>query len=84
MGTGIVATLLHNFPYGVRSLDVIANVVFCLNILLFGLFSVVSLLRYYLFPGLWSAMLRHPVQSLFLGTLDALRRVRFSGKTLAH
>lgn len=72
MGTGIVAILLRNFPYGARWLDVMANVIFVLNVCLFVVFSAVSLLRYYIFPGLWGAMLKHPVQSLFLGIYDHL------------
>jgi len=41
---------------------------FFLNLLLFILFNILSLWRYIAFPGIWSNMLRHPVQSLYLGT----------------
>lgn len=41
---------------------------FFLNLALFVLFSALSLARYILFPGIWNRMLRHPVQSLYLGT----------------
>lgn len=40
---------------------------FVLNILLFTVFMMASALRYLLYPGLWSTMLRHPVVPLFLG-----------------
>lgn len=69
MGTGIVSILLHNFPYGARWLSWISIVIFGLNVLLFSLFTAVSIVRYTVFRGIWSCMLRHPVQSLFLGTI---------------
>ena len=68
MGTGIVSILLHNLPYNARWLYWISVVIFALNVLLFLLFLTISVLRYTLFRGVWSAMIRHPVQSLFLGT----------------
>lgn len=68
MGTGIVSILLHTNPYATDWLRVIAIVVFCLNILLFSAIFTASLLRYILYPQLWMLMLRHPAQSLFLGT----------------
>lgn len=68
MGTGIVSILLHNLPYNGRWLYWISVVIFCFNILLFVVFLLISLARYSLFKGIWNAMIRHPVQSLFLGT----------------
>ncbi|KAH8668855.1 sulfite efflux pump SSU1 [Xylariales sp. PMI_506] len=68
MGTGIVSILLHNLPYNGAWLYWISVGIFCLNVLLFLVFCVISILRYLLFPGIWSAMIKHPVQSLFLGT----------------
>lgn len=67
MGTGITSILLHNLPYNSTWLYWISVVLFCLNIFLFIIFLGVSLLRYTLFRGMWSAMTRHPVQSLFVG-----------------
>jgi Voltage-dependent anion channel len=67
MGFGIVSILLHNFPYQARWLYWISVVIFCVNILLFTLFSFISIVRYTYFRGIFSAMLRHPVQSLFVG-----------------
>ncbi|KEQ92599.1 hypothetical protein AUEXF2481DRAFT_91019 [Aureobasidium subglaciale EXF-2481] len=69
MGTGIVSILLHNLPYNGRWLYWISVVIFCLNILLFIIFTTISVVRYVYFTGLFKAMLRHPVQSLFLGTV---------------
>jgi len=67
MGTGIVSILLHNLPYNARWIYWISIVFFAANVCFFVLFSFISILRYIMFPGLWTAMLRHPVQSLFLG-----------------
>lgn len=67
MGTGIVSILLHNFPYNGRWLYWLSVIVFCLNILLFITFATISTIRYAVYRGIFRAMLRHPVQSLFLG-----------------
>jgi tellurite resistance protein TehA-like permease len=68
MGTGIVSILLHNLPYNGIWLYWISVVIFALNVLLFSIFLIVSILRYSLYPRIWHAMIRHPAQSLFLGT----------------
>lgn len=43
---------------------------FFVNLVLFVLFTALSAARYILYPGIWSRMLRHPVQSLYLGTFS--------------
>jgi tellurite resistance protein TehA-like permease len=43
-------------------------VVFTLNFILFILFIAMSITRYTRYPSIWSCMVRHPVQSLYLGT----------------
>ena len=68
MGTGIVSILLFNLPYNVRWVYWLSVVIYCLNMVLFITFTVISILRYTMFEGIWSAMLRHPVQSMFLVT----------------
>ncbi|KAK6530470.1 Plasma membrane sulfite pump involved in sulfite metabolism [Orbilia ellipsospora] len=68
MGTGIVSILLYDLPYNARWIQYIAIAMFCLNIVLFLSFFIISLLRYIMFPGLWGFMIQHPVQSLFIGT----------------
>lgn len=67
MGTGIVSILIHNLPYNGRWLYWVSVVIFCLNVFLFILFTIISIVRYTVYKGLFSAMLKHPVQSLFLG-----------------
>ena len=68
MGTGIVSILLHNLPYNARWLSWISVVFFVLNVILFVIFTLLSIVRYTMYPEIWKAMIRHPTQSLFLGT----------------
>ncbi|KAI9825079.1 MAG: hypothetical protein M1832_001399 [Thelocarpon impressellum] len=68
MGTGIVSILLFNLPYNAHWLYWLSVIAFALNAVLFAVALVMSLLRYTLYPELWGAMIRHPTQSLFLGT----------------
>ncbi|MCJ1269684.1 Plasma membrane sulfite pump involved in sulfite metabolism [Lobaria immixta] len=68
MGTGIVSILLHNLPYNGVWLYWISIVIFAFNVFLFCLFLLISVLRYSIYPEIWVAMIRHPTQSLFLGT----------------
>ena len=69
MGTGIVSILFNIMPYNAAWLYYLSLVFFCLNILLFGLALLTSLLRYTLYPEIWGVMIRDPNNSLFLGTL---------------
>lgn len=73
MGTGIVAVLLHTlsevYPRYGESLRLLGIVFFVLNVCLFVAILIISVLRYTLYPATWGLMLRHPVQSLFLGTV---------------
>ncbi|KAI7244394.1 putative C4-dicarboxylate transporter/malic acid transport protein [Hortaea werneckii] len=68
MGTGITSILLHNLPYNGVWLHDISYILFALNVLLFTIFSLISVLRYTLYPEIWHAMIQHPAQSLFIGT----------------
>jgi len=68
MSTGIVSILLHNLPYNGRWLYYICVALFALNVVLFIAFFIVSVLRYVLYPRIWSAMIKHSAQSMFLGT----------------
>lgn len=69
MGTGIVAQLLHNLPYNGRWLYWLSVITFGLNVVLFSLAFLVSLLRYMLWPEIWSVMLKYPNQALFLAAV---------------
>ncbi|KAF2873669.1 voltage-dependent anion channel [Massariosphaeria phaeospora] len=73
MGTGIVSILFHSFstlyPSHQAALHILSLAFFLLNILIFSVILLITALRYFLYPATWDLMLRHPVQSLFLGTL---------------
>lgn len=73
MGTGIVAVLLNTlatlYPRYLSLLRTMSIVFFVLNVFLFIAILGFSILRYTLYPATWMLMLRHPVQSLFLGTV---------------
>lgn len=72
MGTGVVSTLLHTFaiiyPKYYSSLNILSIIFFVLNVVLFTVILFITILRYVLYPATWILMIRHPVQSLFLGT----------------
>ncbi|KAI0022827.1 putative C4-dicarboxylate transporter/malic acid transport protein [Xylariomycetidae sp. FL0641] len=67
MGTGIVSILFHSLPYTEYWLSYIAWGFFGLNVILFCIFLILSILRYILYPQIWIVMIKHPAQSLFLG-----------------
>lgn len=69
MGTGILSILLHTSPHKFKGEETIGTVLYFCNIILFLLFTVVSIMRYIMFPWAFWRLLRHPVQSLFLGTI---------------
>jgi tellurite resistance protein TehA-like permease len=68
MSTGVVAITLHQLPYNGHWLRVISTIFFITNLVLFLLFTVLTILRYALYPELIPKVLRHPHQSLFLAT----------------
>ncbi|KAL1735596.1 voltage-dependent anion channel [Schizophyllum commune] len=70
MGTGAISILFHAWPYGTggSALNFFTLIFFGLNIVLFLTFCMISAIRYFRYPGLWTIMVHHPVQSLFLGT----------------
>ena len=68
LGTGIVSILLHNLPYNGSWLYWISVIMFVLNVFLFSVFLLISILRYAIYPEIWFVMIRHPSQSLFIGT----------------
>ncbi|KAF2196914.1 hypothetical protein GQ43DRAFT_382213 [Delitschia confertaspora ATCC 74209] len=69
MGTGVVSILLSAIPWEAQWLYWLSVIFFCLNALLFGLAMFVSILRYALYPEIWSALLADQTNSLFLGTI---------------
>lgn len=69
MGSGIAAVVLHKLPYQFQGLDIIAHIVFVFNVLIFTLMVIISVYRYLRWPKVFSLMLNHPSQSLFLGAI---------------
>ncbi|KAF8601893.1 hypothetical protein BDV93DRAFT_509734 [Ceratobasidium sp. AG-I] len=68
MGTGAVSSLLYSFPYGSQPvLHAFGTAFLILNIILFGLFCVLSTIRYVRYPDIIPLMFKHPIQSLYLG-----------------
>lgn len=69
MGTGVLALMLGNFPYGQPALTVVAQALWCVNILFFTLFSLMFLSRAVFFPESFRRLFHHPVQPLFIGCI---------------
>lgn len=69
MGTGIVSLLFITIPFQARWLYWLSVVFFCLNVILFSLAFSISVLRYTLYPEIWTVMIQDPNNSLFLGTI---------------
>ena len=69
MGTGIVSILLITIPFKSRWLYWNSVIFFVLNTLLFSAAFFTSVLRYTLYPEIWSVMIADGTNSLFLGTI---------------
>ncbi|KAK0867546.1 Plasma membrane sulfite pump involved in sulfite metabolism [Friedmanniomyces endolithicus] len=69
MGTGIVSLIFITIPWQAPWLHYLGIVFFALNACLFTLASTASLLRYTLWPEIWTVMLADTNNSLFLGTV---------------
>lgn len=63
-----MSILFHQLPYNGHWLQIISIIFFVLNLALFLLFTLISCLRYILYPQIFPAVLRHPHQSLFVAT----------------
>jgi tellurite resistance protein TehA-like permease len=69
MGTGIVSVLMNSVPFDTSVLYYFSIVFFVLNIILFLLASITSIVRYTLYPEIWLVMIQDPTNSLFLATI---------------
>lgn len=69
MGTGAISILFHNYPYleDSETFKIFTYIFFFLNLALFLTFNIMTVARYAIFPDVWSIMIRHPVQSLYIG-----------------
>lgn len=68
MGTGVVSLILYSIPFQTDWLYWLSVVFFILNLCIFMAATVISLLRYTLYPEIWTVMIQDPTNSLFLGT----------------
>ena len=69
MGTGVVAVIFSIIPFEARWLYWMSVIFFALNTLLFSLALGISILRYTIWPEIWTVMIEDPNNSLFLGTI---------------
>ncbi|CEJ57504.1 Putative C4-dicarboxylate transporter/malic acid transport protein [Penicillium brasilianum] len=69
MGTGIVAVLMNSVPFHTQVLYYLSIVFFLLNVVIFSLALITSVLRYTLYPEIWRVMIQDPTNSLFLATV---------------
>ncbi|KAF7115905.1 hypothetical protein CNMCM5793_003648 [Aspergillus hiratsukae] len=68
MGTGMISTVLNTLPYSGRWLYWISIVVFVLNVAIFAVCSILSVLRYAMYPETLNTIMNKPAQSMFLST----------------
>ncbi len=69
MGTGIASILLYNLPYNAQWLQRIGIVIFILNIVLFALISIFSIIRYIRWKGIFTALNMHTMAGMYWGCL---------------
>ncbi|KAF8658254.1 hypothetical protein AX16_002030 [Volvariella volvacea WC 439] len=69
MGTGAISGLFNAFPYQGPPMMVFSLIFFFLNLLLFVLFTGLTIARFVLYPETWSPFIEHPVDSLFLSCM---------------
>jgi hypothetical protein len=69
MGTGITSILLHDLPYNAHWVQILGNVVFVLNIILFLAIAFASLVRYIKWRGVFTVVLVDKQAAMFWGCL---------------
>jgi hypothetical protein len=69
MGTGIASALLHTLPYNARWLRIVSTCIFVLNVVLFLVIGLLTVVRYIVWPRTFMVTLDHPMSSLLWGTL---------------
>ncbi|MGC9185110.1 MAG: TDT family transporter [Thiomonas sp.] len=84
MGTGITFLLLAQFPAQVPGLHALAHGLFLVDALLFALFTALFVARWLFFTSDALPLLRHPVQSMFLGAIPMALIPLVNGLVLFH
>ena len=69
MGTGVLATLLHQLPYSGTWLRVIAIILFVINLVFFTVMFTLISVRFLSYPDERRATLAHNVQAFFLAAV---------------
>lgn len=69
MGTGIISILLQGFPFQFKGLQTISLVIYLINVVVYCVLTIITILRYIMFPGIFMLMIKHPAQSMFVGTI---------------
>ena len=69
MGTGVVALILAHFSYASSLFYRLGMMLWIFNSVLFSVFSVLYLARWFFYPEEAKQILSHPTMSLFLGTI---------------
>lgn len=73
------------FPYPAgheNVLNGLATAFLIFNIILFLVFTAASIARYWMYPEIWTQMLLHPVQSLYLGCVPMALSTIINGLVL--
>lgn len=70
MGTGVTAVVLQNLPFKFSGLDVISHIIIVLDLVLFGVILLLTILRYSIWPNLVKLTIMHPTEILFLGAFS--------------
>eukprot|EP00871_Galdieria_phlegrea_P004268 jgi/Galph1/4842/GphlegSOOS_G3484.1 len=69
MGTGILAVLIHDFPFPFKNIFYLGWAYWWLNVFLFVVFTIMFACRWIFFFKDALLMLHHPLESMFLGTI---------------
>lgn len=69
MGTGILALMLAEFPYGHWEKKLLGQGLWSINVFFFVIFSMLFLGRAFFYPDSFRRLLHHPIQSLFIGAI---------------
>ncbi len=84
MGTGITFLLLAQFPEPIAGLHALAYGLFLVDAALFALFAALFAARWLFFTADALPLLRHPVQSMFLGAIPMALIPLVNGLVLFH
>ncbi|KAJ7650697.1 voltage-dependent anion channel [Roridomyces roridus] len=87
MGTGAISSLLAHFHFhqpDSKALEIFTLLFFFLDLVFFVLICGATIARYCIFPELWSTMIEHPTQSLFIGAFPMGAATLINGALTVH